>query len=162
VNRSEPDHDGGFPLPDPTQETSTGGPSRGSTSGILDAGVRKAYEKTAHTIAKAASALIEARAGAGTGAFLMLDNEATDIAEPASRILARHAPMPGGSKATDLADVVELIVAAVGYGMNGLTRRAYASGTETIGNPSDQGEPNPPEEPPPAVANWPGTYGQLP
>jgi hypothetical protein len=102
------------------------GPSPGSTShppGWLDGGLRKAYEKSAKTVARAAGALIDMRAGSGTGGFLMQPSEAQDIAEPASRLLARHTPAAGTGRITDVGDVVELIVATFGYLMNGLTRR---------------------------------------
>jgi hypothetical protein len=115
----------GSASPDPTSATATDGSSPTSTrpKGFLDHGTRKAYEKSAKIVATAASALIETRAGAGTGGFLMLPVEAQDIAEPASRLLARHAPQPGTGKITDLGDLVELVVAAFGYFMNGLGRR---------------------------------------
>jgi hypothetical protein len=143
-------------------ETRTG-PSPESTKrpGLLDEGVRRAYEKTAKTVAKAASALIEGRLGGGTGGFLMEQNEAQDIAEPASRLAARHAPMPGGSsKATDLSDVVELVVAVFGYLMNGLTRRTsvLTRGGPNTKDPRDEyHSPVDDDPPPPAITSWPGT-----
>jgi hypothetical protein len=133
-------------------ETPTDSPSPGSTKrapGLLDDGIRRAYEKTAKTVATAASALVDARAGAGTGAFLMAEDEAADIARPASRILARHAPMPGGAgKATDLADAVDLVVAVFGYLLSGLARRTAAfagAGSATVDQQGTTIEPS--EEP---------------
>lgn len=115
------------------------------------------------TVATAGSALIEARSGQGTGAFLMPPDEAADIAAPASRLLARHAPMPGGAgKVSDLSDAVELVVAVVGYLVNGLARRVAAFAAHQAATPGlDRGENKPdanypPADPPPAaMPAWP-------
>lgn len=92
--------------------------------GLLNLGIKTGYQKTIKKLAQAASGILEARAGAGTGALLMLDDEAQDVAEPAARLLARHAPLPGGTgPATDLSDIIELVVALGGYVINGIARR---------------------------------------
>lgn len=120
------------------------GSSQTSTSrprGFFDEGTRKAYAKSVKTVATAGSALIEARAGAGTGGFLMLPDEADDIADPASRLLARHMPVEGTGRISDLGDVVALVVAAFGYLMAGLGRRTAA----LLGVGAEQG---PADEPP--------------
>lgn len=161
--RVDDDEDGdGSAWEDETPEALTGSSSRGSTSnpaGILDAGTRKAAESLAATVATAASTLVDARMGAGTGAFLMGEDEAAAIAAPASRIMARHAPLPGGGQATDVADGIELIVAVVGYVMAGLARRAHAFTGRHLGTPNDRpDEQDTADEPiPPApMPAWPG------
>lgn len=130
------------------------GPSPASTKppGWLDQGLRKGYEKSLKTVATAASALVDARAGAGTGGFLMRPTEAQDIAEPASRLLARHTPNVATGKVTDVSDVVELIVATFGYLMASISRRAASlAGIESLNraaypeNPPESGIRNPDE-----------------
>lgn len=157
------------PSVDETPETLTGSSSPGSTKRppkILDAGIRKGYEKTAKTVATAASAIIDARLGAGTGAFIMHEDEARDIAEPASRLAARHAPIPGGAgQATDLADGVELIVAVFGYVMAALSRRAQAfHGGQLVAAEPDYGYDDQPEDAPPPAPTpaWPMPAGMAP
>lgn len=160
----------------PGTSDSPSGQSPGSTGRpprILDEGIRKAYEKTAKTVALAASGMLEVRFGQGTGAMLMTardaenvpipitpDDEAGDIAAPAARILARHAPMPGGSGvASDLADAVELVVAVAGYAMNALARRAAVLGAMIRGDGATPGGPDesspPPTAAPPSSSVWP-------
>lgn len=121
MSQAEP-ADTSVSAPQPTES----GPSPASTKppGWLDQGIRKGYEKSLKTVATAASALVDARAGAGTGGFLMRPNEAQDIAEPASRLLARHTPAVATGKVTDVSDAVELIVATFGYLMASIARRA--------------------------------------
>lgn len=114
------------------------------------------------TVAAAASPLVEARAGAGTGAFLMgpESTEAGDIAQPASRLMARHIPLPGGTgAASDLGDIVALAVAVFGYLMGGLARKAAAFAGAAGGlqapdpyNPPALVDDTPPPAPAPA---WP-------
>lgn len=159
---SDLDDEPGSEWADETPETMTDTSSPVSTSSprrLLDAGTRKAYEKTAAKVAVVASALVESRVGGGSGAFLMGEDEADAIAAPASRLAARHAPLPGGGQATDLADCVELFVAVVGYVLSSLARRADAFTGRGIGDPNeprDDDEPGDEAPPPPAPAPaWP-------
>jgi len=172
---SDPDDFDASPSEDETPETLTGSPSPASTKPPrplrLDAGVRKGYEQTAKQVAKAASTVIDTQLGAQTGAFLIADDEAQNIAEPASRLAARHIPLPGGGgQATDLADAVELIVAVFGYVMNSLHRRQLAFAGHTLTGTADplpvaadEGWPEQDDAPPPApTPAWPAPGGNLP
>jgi hypothetical protein len=134
------------------------------TRNPLAAGVKTAYRKTVKTICQAGSGILEARAGLGTGALLMTDEEAGDIADPAARLLARHAPVSDAGPVTDLADVVALIVGVAGYGLAAFTRRAQTlaalSAGAFTGNPPPEPAAAAQPEPTPIPNN--GTGGPLP
>jgi hypothetical protein len=46
------------------------------------------------------------------------------VGKPAGRIIARHAPLPGGSEANDLGDAIEIVIAGAGYLIKNATARA--------------------------------------
>lgn len=119
--------------------------SQGSTSKrarLIDPNARRAYAAVVSTVAKVVAGLADARVTRGSGAFLMTDEEAESIAAPASRILARRAPLPTGpGGATDAADVVELVTAFIGYAINAAGRAAGAAPSDHNGIPQDTSTP---------------------
>lgn len=147
---------------DAAPTTETGGSSRASTDGpvprLIDANTRRAYAQIIRTVASAVSGLVSARLSPEDGAFLMHPDEADAIAAPASRILARRAPLPtGAGGATDAADVVEMVTAFIGYALASVGRRAAAGYDDAPDVPQDTGPA--PVDPGPAVAapapSWP-------
>lgn len=129
--------------------------------------MRAGYEATAKELVLAASNVVEVRLGAGTGAMIMLEDEAAGIAAPASRLAARHIPMPGGAgAATDLGDAIQLVVAVAGYVIRGFARRAQAFAAAQLRTQPQPGRDRIPAdspyatatfEQPPAVASWPAS-----
>jgi hypothetical protein len=129
-------------------ETPMGSSSPGSTDrprpvgALLDAGSREAYAQMVTIGASAVSGVVDLRAG-GTGAFVMREDEAAEIAGPASRILARRFPM-GGSGASEASDVFGLVMGVAGWIMGSMRRRAEAppAGDES-GSWAPMGDPAP-------------------
>jgi 3-hydroxyacyl-CoA dehydrogenase len=77
----------------------------------MDPQLRPAYEAQAHAMVAAAARLIIGHPSSGPG---QLSETAADaLAAPLSRVLARREPVASSS---DIADVVELIVAAAQLG----------------------------------------------
>lgn len=92
----------------------------------IDPTARKLYAQAVEKGALIASGLVNTRMDPDGDAFVMRKAEREDVAAPASRLLARHVPLPGSalSEATDLSDLIELIVAVAGYAFAAFSRRA--------------------------------------
>jgi hypothetical protein len=133
-----------------TPDTTTDTSSPGSTDrphpvgALIDAGSREAYAQMVTIGATAVSGVVDMRAGAGTGAFVMREDEAAEIAGPASRILARRFPM-GGSGASEASDVFGVIMGVAGWIMGSMRRRAeaFAQGGDESASWAPMGDPGP-------------------
>lgn len=113
----------------PTAEKS----SPGSTSGPgLPVNARQAVQVAIGTVARAFSGVLSSRLSpeADPTAWHMADDEVDAVAVPLSRIVARRVSLPGGSKASDVADGVEAAVGLLAWLIGSVERTMIARAYE--------------------------------
>jgi len=116
---------------------------------------------------QAAGGLVNARLSPDDLTWLLDENDVEQIAPPLARITARHAPMPNGGQATDVADMVEAVIGIIGYVMKNMSARAQARAARVAGPviaPNDDGLDHDVPAPVPAAAvalPTPGMWGPI-
>jgi hypothetical protein len=139
----DPDLAFGLPQEDPLQQGASldgdgwdsGEPTKraGSTASSPAVGNPLAEKRKAAAFGQLAAAAFAALSGLLNARLRLDEDDETWLAEkedmdgvgkPAGRIIARHAPLPGGSEANDLGDAIEIVIAGAGYLIKNATARA--------------------------------------
>lgn len=86
----------------------------------------KAFAKLAAAAFAALSGLINERLALHDDdqTWLADDEDLQMVGDPAGRIIARHAPLPGGTDANDLSDAIEIAIGGAGYLIKNSVQRA--------------------------------------
>jgi hypothetical protein len=125
----DPDGAGGWDSGEPTRAAgSTGSSPLGAESPLQTRAKAKAFAQLAAAAVAVVSGLLNARFRLDDedGTWLADGEDLKAMGDPAGRIIARHAPLPGGTDASDLTDGIGIAIGAAGYLIKNARARAAA------------------------------------
>jgi len=115
---------GGWDSEDPTTPEGSTGSSPLAPTVLKLRG--KAFAKIAAAVFEAVSGLLNERLALHEEdeTWLADEQDKKMVGEPAGRLMARHAPLPGGTDASDLSDIIEIGIGTAGYLIKNSMQRA--------------------------------------
>jgi hypothetical protein len=131
----------------PPMETSAPKPVRPK---LVDTAAAEAFGKAAGGAFVAVGGVLNAKFGAheDDDVWIPTEQERDQVGQPLGRIMARHAPLPGGEQnATDIADGIAIAIGLVQYALRNIGKRARRT------------QPPPPQQIP-ADTPTPAPYGE--